>query len=74
LPGLVPAQGRDFSLEGVEGPQAMMLLRKPSRPCQPLQIMEEAADLYSQPRLCTMVNFASLRRWLCSHPQTVAAD
>jgi hypothetical protein len=29
LPGLVPAQGREFLLEGVEGPQAVMLLRKP---------------------------------------------
>jgi hypothetical protein len=30
LPGLVPAQGCEFLLEGVEGPQAVMLLRKPS--------------------------------------------
>jgi hypothetical protein len=29
LPGLVPAQGCEFLLEGVEGPQAVMLLRKP---------------------------------------------
>jgi hypothetical protein len=30
LPGLVPAQGREFLLEAVEGPQAVVLLRKPS--------------------------------------------
>ncbi|MBT1514065.1 hypothetical protein KIP88_26570 [Bradyrhizobium sp. SRL28] len=29
LPGLLPNQGFDFLLEGVEGPQAVMLLRKP---------------------------------------------
>jgi hypothetical protein len=29
LPGLVPAQDCKFLLEGVEGPQAVMLLRKP---------------------------------------------
>src|SRR5882762_1911014 len=29
LPGLVPAQGCEFLLEGAEGPQAVMLLRKP---------------------------------------------
>jgi hypothetical protein len=30
LPGLVPAHCCKFLLEGVEGPQAVMLLRKPS--------------------------------------------
>jgi hypothetical protein len=29
LRGLIPAQGREFLLEGAVGPQAMMLLRKP---------------------------------------------
>jgi hypothetical protein len=29
LPGLVPAHCCEFLLEGVEGPQALMLLRKP---------------------------------------------
>jgi hypothetical protein len=29
LPGRVPAQGRKLLLEGSEGPQAVMLLRKP---------------------------------------------
>ncbi len=45
-----------------------------SRSCQPLRIIEEATDLYSRPRLRSIVNFASLRRWLCSYPLTVAAD
>jgi hypothetical protein len=29
LPALVPAQGCEFLLEGMKGPQAVMLLRKP---------------------------------------------
>jgi hypothetical protein len=29
LPGIVPAQGGEFLLEGTVGPQAVMLLRKP---------------------------------------------
>src|SRR5882757_6797281 len=44
-----------------------------SRSCQPLRIMEEATDLYSRPRLRSIVNFASLRRWLCSYPYTPEA-
>jgi hypothetical protein len=35
--------------------------------------MEEATDLYGLPKLRAMVNFASLRRWLCSHPYTSEA-
>src|SRR5882757_10828639 len=33
-----------------------------SRSYQPLQMIEEATYLYSRPRLCAIVNFASLRR------------
>ena len=42
------------------------------RSCQPLQIIEEAPDLYSRPSLRSIVTFASLRRGFCStrtHPK-----
>ena len=41
-----------------------------SRSCQPLQIIEEATDLYSRLKLRSIVNFAFQRRWLCSYPLT----
>ena len=71
LPGLVPAQSCEFLLENVD---AAAKARGTSCSCQPLQIIEEATDLYGRPRLRSMVIFASLGCWLCSYPLTAGAD
>jgi hypothetical protein len=77
LLGFVRAQSCEFLLEDPEGPQAVVLLQKPRMQVVHVslfQIMEEATDLYSRPRLCSRVNFAFLRRGLRSPPLTIATD
>jgi hypothetical protein len=64
-------------LEDPEGPQAVVLLQKPRMQVVHVslfKIMEEATDLYSRPRLCSIENFAFLRRGLRSPPLTIGAD